>query len=830
MKKTKPLLFISIGTVTSLLPLIIASCNNKTQDEKHKNDSSVSGSDFSNNEETEKYLENKTIQDIFTFKSTLNSDTPLKFSNYTANEFVEKLNLKEILLEPKNNKLKFFVTNVLKEPGDSVRIYINFSESIQKNYIITGFKKGNIIEDLNITKKLSDSEFTSYLNLDQESRYKKDFENYYPQLKSNEQLRSTPITEQQKQEFDKKAKELHLPTYDNANLLGFTIPKYDDKGNVIGLDLKEKETGKTSSLIDNFNKDQYKNIGLARTITNSKYANIAMQTYQFNITNWIVSYEESERKKAHELLKNDEDLSLLINEVKNQEKKTEFLDRFTKNKNNAPALKLLLDGVYEQLKEDYGSDIEASKVFTKYVKNQRAKIKKRIEDSDLKSETKKRIYPYINEAVDFYKLELLSDQKNSSDGTAWIFDYELPENGKYPTKFYFATNLHVLDQIDKDNNYFDSIGLSTLSSKSPALYNTLKINSQEERIKHFGINKEAVTRIFDGRDYLKKDPKDFIKDDKFDKKEFIDFAVFEVDFSKWNDLKDKNGSTLSEELKEEKIKEATNDYANLSDDKKVKFANFDYLTNYSKINAPLAFDRKLGKSYKEIFEQFDSLYILGFPKSKSKDFFDFYLYEGDGKYRNKTQIDAADSSFSLWTNASYKLYEKNTSNITEREKERNDFGSYLSYNLGYRTFTDKPGIIDQFISAPAIGKGFYRSKNDDKEYVSMNLGYIPKQYAPGGGASGSSVRNQDNKVVGIIHASNFRINASVAAALRSNGMNYNGLFGEYNLPQYDVIYGTGKDQQNSYRDEMKKKSKKKTWLFKNGFELENVPEEYKFKN
>ncbi|WAM08930.1 hypothetical protein [Mycoplasmopsis cynos] len=154
MKKTKPLLFISIGTVTSLLPLIIASRNNKTQDEKHKNDSSVSGSDFLKNEETEKYLENKTIQDIFTFKSTFNSDTPLKFSNYTANEFVEKLNLKEILLEPKNNKLKFFVTNVLKEPGDSVSIYINFSESIQKNYIITGFKKGNIIEDLNITKKL----------------------------------------------------------------------------------------------------------------------------------------------------------------------------------------------------------------------------------------------------------------------------------------------------------------------------------------------------------------------------------------------------------------------------------------------------------------------------------------------------------------------------------------------------------------------------------------------------------------------------------------------------------------------------------------------------
>ncbi|VEU62545.1 hypothetical protein [Mycoplasmopsis bovirhinis] len=48
------------------------------------------------------------------------------------------------------------------------------------------------------------------------------------------------------------------------------------------------------------------------------------------------------------------------------------------------------------------------------------------------------------------------------------------------------------------------------------------------------------------------------------------------------------------------------------------------------------------------------------------------------------------------------------------------------------------------------------------------------------------------------------------------------------MPQYDVIYGTGKDQQNSYREAMLKLNKANTYLFQNGFKLENVPSEYKF--
>ncbi|WAM06368.1 hypothetical protein ONA23_05250 [Mycoplasmopsis cynos] len=55
----------------------------------------------------------------------------------------------------------------------------------------------------------------------------------------------------------------------------------------------------------------------------------------------------------------------------------------------------------------------------------------------------------------------------------------------------------------------------------------------------------------------------------------------------------------------------------------------------------------------------------------------------------------------------------------------------------------------------------------------------------------------------------------------------------YELPQYDLIYGGGKDQKEgaSYREAMKKLYESqniKTYLFPNGFADEKVPEKFKF--
>nr|WP_307907807.1 hypothetical protein [Mycoplasmopsis bovis] len=78
--------------------------------------------------------------------------------------------------------------------------------------------------------------------------------------------------------------------------------------------------------------------------------------------------------------------------------------------------------------------------------------------------------------------------------------------------------------------------------------------------------------------------------------------------------------------------------------------------------------------------------------------------------------------------------------------------------MGYRTFTDKPGLTDGFLAAPRIGNEFYsitdKSSNKTVKYVNYGLHLMPRFYAPYGGASGSSVRNKKNELIAVYHSSN----------------------------------------------------------------------------
>ncbi|SYV97567.1 Membrane-associated lipoprotein precursor [Mycoplasmopsis edwardii] len=66
------------------------------------------------------------------------------------------------------------------------------------------------------------------------------------------------------------------------------------------------------------------------------------------------------------------------------------------------------------------------------------------------------------------------------------------------------------------------------------------------------------------------------------------------------------------------------------------------------------------------------------------------------------------------------------------------------------------------------------------------------------------------------------------AAFRSEGHDYHGLFGDkYKLPEYDLIYGGGENQKNSYREALKAKYPNiQTNLFPNG--LNEIPDKFKF--
>ncbi|WBP84325.1 Ig-specific serine endopeptidase MIP [Mycoplasmopsis edwardii] len=814
MRKKLMFSMLSAVSITSFASLIACSPNKEAPKQPEKNEPEtgtqpietpqpIAKSSLSY-EEAKRYIASKQFNELFKVEGERIFEDNYK-TTYTKNDFASKAASGEISVTYKGEtNLNLSLLNAIPSKSENkVTLIFSYDTDVEKliSYDIDGFKE-DLSERFNSNTDENKIDVRKYVNDTQEDRYKVDAKNYYEGLVNNSTRRDLGATEAKINEFNAKAERLHLPNYDMSNLMGMTIPKYDASGNMVGLDMKLSETGKAPSWVDNYRKEAPKNRGLARTITNETYANIAMQTFNFNISNYHISKDESIRNQVTEALKNDEDVSILINMINTESKKNELLDKYNKTKTNPPVVKQILDQAWKALVEENGGDEEKAAVFyTKYIRQQQQKIIDRTANINLTEKTRARLIKKIKDTTDFYELERYGKSESGASGTAWIMDYELTSNGKYPMKWYFATNLHVLDGIDNEN--LTGFSLARLGKDTPSIFSTLGTVGKDDKFKAFNTqHTESLTRIFDGRDYLTADPVNFMADKQFNKKEYIDIAIFEVDFSKT-------------EFTEEQVKELTNDYANLAPEKKAQFADYDYLTNYEKINHPLRANVDTSS--------LDSLYILGFPKTQTNTFRDYYLKE----YEDADLIKSGKWTFSLWTNASYHWY-GSPAPSDDKNRKLAEEGYGLSYNIGYRTFTNKPGITDQFLTFPVTGKAPYVSNDDGKEYVSMNLGYLPRRYIPGGGASGSSVRTKDNKVVAIFHTANEFASTGIAAALRSSGFDYQGLYGGYNLPQYDVIYGTGKDQKNSYRHEMLRRNKGRTWLFKDGFAESNVPNNFKF--
>lgn len=757
------------------------------------------------------YVNGKSFEELFNVNGSFINSSNFK-QQLTSKQFSDQLASNELEVSLKEaHSDKFFFVNAVSLEQNTVRLIFGYQDTEEYfNFEVSGFKAENnfIIQQ----RSASQSEWGKYVSSTQKQRYEKDMEQYDQGLERNSQLRETNIKTSDKQKFDLKANELGVPTYDRSNRLGMTIPEYDSDGKFIGLNMQKTEAPKTYSWVDGYNKETFKNIGLARTITNEQYAMMATQTYQFKLTNWSVSINENERNLAKGILKNDDKLvHNLFEKIKDSAKKQELKDKLDRNIKTPGVVDELISQGWNQILAENSDYQQASSFYDEYIIGRQNLILDKMNNTTgLSEKTKVNITKRVKETTNFRHLENWYRSVTPHAGTAWIIDHELVPQGQYPKKFYFATNLHVLDGMDKDN--FENFQLTVLNENNPSLYQKLETVPHDDRyvsLDFAGNNKLSLKRIFDGRDYLQKDPSDFLADKTFDKKEFIDFAVFEVDFRKTN-------------FTEEQIRSITNNYAD-KNDKKVSFVNYDYLHNYKKIDIPLS----LNKNELQKLREYDSLFALGYPQTQANGFFDFFL----DKYEDEVLIANAKNTYSLWTNASYDLYKKPGPTNDEASKLNYELGYGLSYALGYRTFIDKPGIVDQFLNAPLSGAGAYRSSDDGKEYVAMNLGYMPRRFAPGGGASGSSVRNQENKLVGIFHSVNQSALTGIAAAFRSEGFNYQELYGSYNLPQYDVIYGGGKDQKvgKSYREALLKENPNlKTHLFPNG--LNTIPEEFKFKN
>ncbi|QNM93337.1 DUF31 family protein [Mycoplasma sp. Pen4] len=625
--------------------------------------------------------------------------------------------------------------------------------------------------------------------------------------------------------FDARAKELNQPEYRDSLVKNFTLVNENNKlivnpfGEIYTDEAKTQTIGATRRTWywDTPNGDR----GTARQLPNQLYKNTLLQTYSLRIRNenpfikslrgtrsitdlrldqgtaWIIDYQLSDTgyptkfylatnlHVAAAILKKQADDSVYTNVITEAEMRTNaqnLIEKFDAFK-ASEAEKMKYESEYIDLKNQFGeNDPKAKEVLAKYYEV----LPKYNSDKKAYNQAEDKIKGYTT-AIDFIH-----------------FDWDTPLKTE-------------LKQTIKDPNG-----------------------------QIFSINDlSKIKLVYAATDFLTTSPSEYLTENSpyKDLQEMADFAILEVDLTK-NNVDDymyySTDYTDETKYKYTYIKDNTNlnpaDYAsaysiaftsgfaNKDSELKSQPASFDLLSDYQKIS-----DEALTVEGKETSKINYDFIALGFPNSYT----DPELVDNEKSAIDK---DALKLYASLWVNKP-SIYRDNGLNASE-------YGYGLSKNLGLRTFIDKPGVTDLMISNPLIytaeKQGFpfeHLSEKDGtysgKRYLNYGLAYVLEAWQPGQGASGSSVRDIDGNILGITFAaadSGLTSLISLSQALRSPGYNYNGLYGDYNLEQYDLIYGGGRNQRTSYRQALQRiyGNTYKTKLFPNG--PENIPEEYRFKN
>ncbi|EXU60567.1 Ig-specific serine endopeptidase MIP [Mycoplasma mycoides] len=772
---------------------------------------------------------------------------------------LEKNQIEITFKDQYKNQIDSEVVNVITNKSNGfatineTTLYVEFknnktNKTKSVNFKVTGLNKnntydasGNVISN-GLDYFNGEAGYVSYTKKDQKQRFEFDNKKYVKALENQvnngstidlKTYRNLDTKQEHKEKFDKLAKENNFDSYYNAAIKGFTLPVYNEKGEVSGLQINDApEVNKGPSVIDSLGRDQFKTNGLARTIPNEVYKTAAIQTYQVTF-NWWKDYSE-EIEQAQEYI--DLFTSWTEDQVKN------YVDR------QLHQLELNFKDdtreIEKQLKETPSDREGIIKTLNEQKDKIEAKYKKDL-DKFNKLDKKGLIDWQQKEIEEYKKKKNQTTLRASESGTMWIMDY-IDENN--PTKFYFGTNSHVAKAI-KDN--LVSFSLTRLNSDI-SVGQTFNLNGFDKNFTKFVFEKnengtklnDAVSAIFHATDFIKDDsnPLKYLEQSQKEKyKEagiFADFAVIEVDFSKllnnsnykysiWSESKEI--SNQYQNKKEDLISLITNNYAKSNN--KIQFESESLLDDnkYKTFDRKLDFNPNIDSEVKE-YTDLNSLYILGYPIAVE----DYYL----DKYEDYKQLQNREYDYSLWVNSEYKYYK----NLVKKEGTPSSFkeyetnkGNFFSYQIGYRSFIDKPGLTDAFLAVHRIGKKLYTLDNNDKpkKYFNYGLEILPRFYAPSGGASGSSVRTKDNKLLAVFHAANNSAKTGLAAVFRSHGKDYNNLFGKYNLGQYDLIYGGGKDQVEgrSYREVLKQKYKDKNFksaLFKDGFD--KIPDQFQFKN
>lgn len=271
--------------------------------------------------------------------------------------------------------------------------------------------------------------------------------------------------------------------------------------------------------------------------------------------------------------------------------------------------------------------------------------------------------------------------------------------------------------------------------------------------------------------------------------------------------------------------------------KKFKFATKTLKQTYNQLkNQTVSVTLTNGKTLDNLSKENVDFLALGFPNSSTDN------QLTNDEIRELGGKELLPYTQSLWINKPFYIAPEVRGNA-EGKIFTKDYGTGWNKSLAIRNWLNMPGITDLTITAPIINqssqKGFDALNLKDSlstyqgnEYINYGLGYSIGAWQPLQGASGSSIRTIDNEIVGINYASNDLqgfSQTSLIQSFRSEGDNYNDFYGNYKLEEYDLIYGGGLNQRTSYRQALNSENPNiRTWLFPNGTEETNIPNEYRF--
>ncbi|TPR54058.1 Ig-specific serine endopeptidase MIP [Metamycoplasma neophronis] len=375
-----------------------------------------------------------------------------------------------------------------------------------------------------------------------------------------------------------------------------------------------------------------------------------------------------------------------------------------------------------------------------------------------------------------------------------------------------------------------SISLYHFNTETP-LNTELQVTNRSPYVNHVNLEPSQVNIVYAATNFLNQSPSQYLGNNDFHNlEEMADFAVLEIDFSKQT-ANSKGTYTLNGETRyndeefttrEALAKAITSDFANWNEADKGKPANFDLNEKYFDLIKEKVSINYNGKPIQT--SQSNLNYIaVGFPVAST----DYNIQEG-----SLNDIDRENLKYttSLWTNKS-----------NAKNRGVAELGNTLTRSYAMQNMVNKPGLTDIMITAPIINNktgfdlGNFKDVNDSSyqlgEYINYGLGYNLASWQPLTGASGSSVRDINNNIIGINYASGDQLGnslVSIVQALRSSGNSYNDFYGKYKLAQYDLIYGGGVDQRDSYRQALARyvnDSSYQTYLFS---DINNIPEQYKF--